>query len=46
MKDEPIFKSVKEYAFNNGLDVELILLLGGLLLKRQSLRRTASNSYA
>ena len=33
MKDDPMFKPVKEYAFSNGIDVDIILLLGGLLLR-------------
>lgn len=33
MKDDPTLKPIKEYAFNNGIDVDIILLLGGLLLR-------------
>lgn len=33
MKDDPAFKAVKDYGFNNGVDVDIILLLGGLLLR-------------
>lgn len=33
MKDDPIMKSVKEYALNSGISVDLLLLTSGLLLR-------------
>lgn len=33
LRDDPMMVEVKQYAFNNGLDVDMILRLGGLLLR-------------
>ncbi len=44
MKDDPIFKPVKEYAFSNGVDADIILLLGGLLLRDNFLNHPHQSS--
>lgn len=40
MRDNQMFKPIKEYAFNNGIDVDIILRLGGLLLRDNFLKKS------
>lgn len=44
IKDDPMFKPVKDYAFNNGIDADIILILGGLLLRDNYLNRQHQSS--
>lgn len=39
LRDDSMMRAVKEYAFKNGLDVDLLLRLGGLLLRDNFLGR-------
>lgn len=37
-KNDPAFRPIKDYAFNNGIDADVILRLGGLLLRDNFLK--------
>ena len=37
-KDTEIMKPIKDYAFTNGIDVEIVLRLAGLLLRDEYLK--------
>ena len=37
-KNDPLMKSVKDYVFNNAIEIEVILRLGGILLRDEYLK--------
>lgn len=39
LKDDSLMKEVKQYAFEHGIDIEMLLRLGGLLLRDNFLER-------
>lgn len=39
LKDDSLMKAVKQYAFEHGIDIEMLLRLGGLLLRDNFLER-------
>lgn len=39
LKDDSLIKDVKQYAFEHGIDIEILLRLGGLLLRDNFLER-------
>ncbi|XOB40870.1 MAG: hypothetical protein ACKKMW_02270 [Candidatus Nealsonbacteria bacterium] len=43
LKNEPIINPIKDYAFQNGIDVEVILRTGGLVLREKYFKKYPKN---